>query len=92
MSFFTRRNVFFQRRRRLRLERFLFLPKRRVRSPLNETLFASYLDEKGFQRRQPDRFAKLQARKRLVFSLLLFGLSLGLIFVVAESAKALALF
>lgn len=91
MSFFSRKNTFFKRRQRLRLGKYLFAPKR-TKTPLDEALFASYLDQKGFFRRSPDRFARSQARKRLAFSLLIFALAIGFTFLVVESAKALALF
>lgn len=64
--------------------------QRRLR--VRNTEFLGFLEGSGFRRHQPDRYARVLHRRRFVAQALGLLLLIGVVWVMIESAQALALF
>lgn len=91
MEFLIRQFLGFFRRPKFRFGPMMNEARQR-RLRVRNTEFIGYLEGSGFRRYQPDRHAKGMSRRRGVAQALGLILLIGVIWVMIESAHALALF
>ncbi|MCH8541905.1 MAG: hypothetical protein LAT58_14215 [Opitutales bacterium] len=90
---FSRKDAFYDRRRRLRLGTNLQTKAtNRRRNGLPGLLLASFLSDRDFRRHPENRFEKKIRRRRAMAMATVFLLSLAFAWVIMESAKALEIF
>ncbi len=92
MAFIIRKLVSLARRPKVRFARLMMGSGRSEPHAIRSAQFVGFLESSGFRTLDPARHEKRMHRRRLVVHALVAVLFLGFIWVMIESAHALALF
>lgn len=92
MGFLIRKIVSLSRRPKIRFARLMMNGGRSRNHAVRNAQFVGFLESSGFRTMDPVRHERTMNRRRVAVQALVFVLFLGFVWVMIESAHALALF